>query len=543
MNVFNSMICIVAMGAALLFGSGCEKHDETASGHEHGAACSHGAGTATADGRAEEEHAAEPKTAGTAKTEPEASHEHGAACSHGGDTAAADGHAEADHAAEPQTAGTAKAESETGHEHGAACSHDTATADGHAEEDHAAEPKAAGTAKAEPEPGHQHGAACSQSETASPDTVNRASPAITVPENARKLIGLTCVTAVKRNIRGSVRFPGSFELMPGARRVYGTASPGVVEVCVLPFQRVRKGDTLFRVASPEWARQTGAKREAAAALALAKTEAEALRERLLKLKETGVRNAELEMTLKMKEAEAARSESVFQSVEGQLRSVLALCREESGFLVFEARDGGVVERVSTDSGAWLDAGSEVVSVAREDGIWFRANGAPAEMLRIRDGLPGYIEPLRGTADTAGHVEGVVSLGWIADATARVRPVYLTPKHLPPWATPGSAGILSMVTEQSASESLAVPLACVVPDGLRSVVFVRDVKNHNAFTKNEVVLGASDGDWVEVQGIAAGASVVLNGAYELKLTAPSASSAAPKKAGHFHADGQFYEDSH
>jgi len=46
MNVFNSMIGIVAMGAALLFGSGCEKHDKAASGHEHGAACSHGAGTA-----------------------------------------------------------------------------------------------------------------------------------------------------------------------------------------------------------------------------------------------------------------------------------------------------------------------------------------------------------------------------------------------------------------------------------------------------------------------------------------------------------------
>jgi hypothetical protein len=464
MNVLHSMSGMVALGAALLLGSGCDKHDEAASGHEHGADCSHGADPATADGHAEEDYVFQPKTAGTAKTEPESGHEHGAACSHGAEPAAPN-----------------------------------------------------------------------------PDT--RASPAINVPENARKLIGLTCVTAVKRNIRGSVRFPGSFELMPGARRVYSTPSPGVVEVCVLPFQRVRKGDILFRVASPEWARQSGAKREAVAALALAQTESDALRERLLKLKETGVRNAELEMTLKMKEAETARSESVVQSVDGQLRSVLALCREESGALVFEARDGGVVERVSTDSGAWLDAGSEVVSVAREDGIWFRAHGVPAEMLSVRDGLPGHVEPLRGTTDATEGVEGVVSLGWIADAAARVRPVYLTPKRLPSWATPGTAGILSVVVEQSAANSLAVPLACVVPDGLRSVVFVRDAKNPSTFTKNEVILGASDGDWVEVKGIVAGASVVLNGAYELKLTAPSASSAAPKKAGHFHADGQFYEDSH
>ncbi len=317
----------------------------------------------------------------------------------------------------------------------------------------------------------------------------------------------------------------------------------MAEVLVRPSQRVKKGDPLFRIASPEWSRQTGAKREAAAALALARTEAEAVRERLSRLKETGVRNAELEMALKMKEAEAARAESACQSVEGQLRSVLALCREEAGVLVFEARDGGVVERVSADSGAWLDTGFEVVSVAREDGVWFRADGVSAEMGRVRDGQAGFVEPLRGMPAVSGRIEGVVSLGWTADAAARVRPVFLTPSRTPSWAMPGNVGVLNVVVEQSAAGSVAIPRACVVPDGLRSVVFVRDEKDADAFIREEVVLGADDGEWVEVQGLAAGVSVVLDGAYELKLAAPSASASAPKKAGHFHADGQFYEDSH
>ncbi len=432
-------------------------------------------------------------------------------------------HAEGDH--DHPEHKPAAAESAGGHEHGAACSH-------------GAEAPKTEPAKAEAAPSHEHGAACTGgAETPMEGTT------FEIPENARRLLGLTYATAAARNVRGTVRFPGRFEVMPGARRVYSTVAPGVAEVLVRPSQRVKKGDPLFRIASPEWSRQTGAKREAAAAVALARTEAEAVRERLSRLKETGVRNAELEMALKMKEAEAARAESACQSVEGQLRSVLALCREEAGVLVFEARDGGVVERVSADSGAWLDTGFEVVSVAREDGVWFRADGVSAEMARVRDGQAGFVEPLRGMPAASERTEGVVSLGWIADAAARVRPVFLTPSRTPSWAMPGSVGVLNVVVEQSAAGSVAIPRACVVPDGLRSVVFVRDEKDADAFIRKEVVLGADDGEWVEVQRLAAGASVVLDGAYELKLAAPSASASAPKKAGHFHADGQFYEDSH
>ena len=276
-------------------------------------------------------------------------------------------HAEGDH--DHPEHKPAAAESAGGHEHGAACSH-------------GAEAPKTEPAKAEAAPSHEHGAACTGgAETPMEGTT------FEIPENARRLLGLTYATAAARNVRGTVRFPGRFEVMPGARRVYSTVAPGVAEVLVRPSQRVKKGDPLFRIASPEWSRQTGAKREAAAVLALARTEAEAVRERLSRLKETGVRNAELEMALKMKEAEAARAESACQSVEGQLRSVLALCREEAGVLVFEARDGGVVERVSADSGAWLDTGFEVVSVAREDGVWFRADGVSAEWRASATGRP------------------------------------------------------------------------------------------------------------------------------------------------------------
>jgi cobalt-zinc-cadmium efflux system membrane fusion protein len=104
-------------------------------------------------------------------------------------------------------------------------------------------------------------------------------------------------------------------------------------------------------------------------------------------------------------------------------------------------------------------------------------------------------------------------------------------------------VLSVVVEEAAAQAVALPLGCVVADGLRSVVFVQDVSNGNRFHRREVVLGASDGDWVEVKGVDSGAVVVLTGAYELKLATPSAAGSNKKAAGHFHADGVFHEAKH
>jgi hypothetical protein len=109
--------------------------------------------------------------------------------------------------------------------------------------------------------------------------------------------------------------------------------------------------------------------------------------------------------------------------------------------------------------------------------------------------------------------------------------------------PGRAGVLSVVVEEPSPEAVAVPLGCVVADGLRSVAFVRDASDMDRFHRREVILGVSDGDWVEVKGIDAGAVVVLTGAYELKLAAPSATGSNKKAAGHFHADGVFHEAKH
>jgi len=103
--------------------------------------------------------------------------------------------------------------------------------------------------------------------------------------------------------------------------------------------------------------------------------------------------------------------------------------------------------------------------------------------------------------------------------------------------------MNVVLSNSADSAVAVPTTAIVQDGLEQAVFVRDAHDTNTFTRVVVTTGASDGAYTEVHALQAGAEVVVNGVYELKLAAPSQGKAAKRAAGHFHADGKFHEGSH
>jgi multidrug efflux pump subunit AcrA (membrane-fusion protein) len=385
--------------------------------------------------------------------------------------------------------------------------------------------------------GHAHGEGGAHAEH------GEESDAIELPASAHKLLGMTFATAVRRPVAGTARFPGRFEWMPGAARVYGAALGGKVEVKVKASQRVKAGEVLFTVRSPEWVRQRGEGREAEASLALARAEASAIRSRLAQLREAGTRHAELEMALAVKEAEVVRAERTSESVEERRQAVLGLCREQGGELFFEAVEEGVVESLGAISGAWLEAGAEVVRTVRPEMVWFRADGLMVDLARVRDGMRGFVEPFQGGGLSVDvRAEGRVELGLSAEVGRRVRPLYLRPERVADWMVQGRAGVLSAVVEESVADAVAVPLGSVVTDGLQSVVFVRDAANKNLFHRREVVPGVGDGDWVEVKGVSAGDEVVLNGSYELKLATPSAAG-GNKAAGHFHADGNFHEAKH
>ena len=83
---------------------------------------------------------------------------------------------------------------------------------------------------------------------------------------------------------------------------------------------------------------------------------------------------------------------------------------------------------------------------------------------------------------------------------------------------------------------AIPVNCVIKDGLEHIFFVRDRDDPNKVIRKVTSLGVSDGRWIVIhKGAMTGSEIVQQGVYELKLTG----SGKAGGGGHFHADGTFH----
>jgi multidrug efflux pump subunit AcrA (membrane-fusion protein) len=130
------------------------------------------------------------------------------------------------------------------------------------------------------------------------------------------------------------------------------------------------------------------------------------------------------------------------------------------------------------------------------------------------------------------------VGLAADPEQRTVDLIATPLEVPPWARAGVTATLEVVTDR-AGESLAIPAAAVVQDGLEQVFFRRDPRDADKVIRTVADLGVSDGRWVVLNsGVKAGDEVVVEGVYELKL---ASAAGGPRGGGHFHADGTWHAD--
>lgn len=206
----------------------------------------------------------------------------------------------------------------------------------------------------------------------------------------------------------------------------------------------------------------------------------------------------------------------------------------------EAR--GVVDTIEITNGAWATQESAVLSIVQPDRLRFRASGLQSDLGVLRDGLRARIVPPTPTA--AGRavpltqtMSGTLSLGLSGDPIARTLDLFVVPEDLRAWARPGVSAHVEIVTDETASPVLAIPLAAVQRDGLSPVVFRRNPRNPNEVERMEADLGTDDGRWVALlSGVREGDEVVLDGAFQLML----ATSGTVQKGGHFHSDGTFHE---
>ena len=216
-----------------------------------------------------------------------------------------------------------------------------------------------------------------------------------------------------------------------------------------------------------------------------------------------------------------------------------------GRIEVRADEAGVVESLGLTNGSWADQKSAVLTIVQPDRLRFHALGLQSDLGLLRDGLPALIVPPTPTKsgsaiDIQDTMTGGLALGLSGDPNGRTVDLFVRPDALASWARPGVTAHLEIVTDQSESPSLAIPLAAVQRDGLSPVIFRRDPDNPNVAIRIEADLGVDDGRWVEVHsGLGPGDEVVLDGAFQLML----ATSGSMQRGGHFHADGTFHEGEH
>ena len=428
---------------------------------------------------------------------------------------------------------------------------------------------------------------------------------IAVPAPVRQNLGITFAPVQRRRVAATLRLPGAFELLPNGRRDLRPPFAGRVDVRVQPLQAVMPGDVLATLAAPEWRAlqrelgeleaemaATDANLEAMQPLlaacdrhrqslqrALTTTEqqvallertqqkvggqAQALAGARLLAAQTEAQVAEaaekhtqthtriLELEIQQRSLQQRRLLLLASMATHAGRSVDDLLVVTEGIpawqrlaaLELRAPAAGVVERIAATNGALLSAGDLVLTLVDPAQVRVRAQALQSDLRHLADGLPAWIEPI-GALDPRQHVRAELRLGAVGDPLQRTLELFAMPRPAtaaepwPAFVRGGVAVMLAVETQASGERELAIPSACVLPDGLQRVFFLRDPKDADKVRRIEADLGVDDGRFVVVKsGLADGDEVVLAGAYELVL----ASSSAPQRGGHFHADGTFHAD--
>jgi len=409
---------------------------------------------------------------------------------------------------------------------------------------------------------------------------------VDIPAAVRQNLGITFVKVESRNVAQTLRVPGTFELLPTARREYRTPLPGRIELLVAQYQQVQAGTPLYRVDSAVWQdlleqiAATQARVDSMTPLRSAHRvhersladKVELWQERLQQLAE--LRNAgggsaaqftEARATLNATQAELADVMEKDAELQAQQKQAEAELRSLNSRLELLSRSGacvhapgvnqntdpaagytvcavssGVVESLNVTPGGLAEDNALVVAVVQPEQIRFRARGLQSDLGILRPDLPVMITPPQGgSIPLQDTMSGVLQLGLTADPNERTIDLIAAPTSLRPWARAGVSAHLEIVLSggDTSGNELAIPLSSVVRDGATPIIFRRDPANPDKAIRLDADLGRSDGRWVVIaSGVKEGDEVVLGGNFQLML----ATSGGTSKGGHFHPDGTFHE---
>ncbi|WP_294419390.1 efflux RND transporter periplasmic adaptor subunit [uncultured Senegalimassilia sp.] len=177
--------------------------------------------------------------------------------------------------------------------------------------------------------------------------------AVEVAEAVQKAMGLKTVRPEKRRLASTVAFTGRYELSPDARRTVATPVAGRLALLVKPLARVKAGEALFTVTSPD--------------LAARARELAVLERRLDVYRKLGTKNAPLASERAVKKAER--------------EALVGDAEETNGVVTVRAASDGLVEAFPSEAGAWVETGASVVRLVAPEALRLRALVAASDAAR------------------------------------------------------------------------------------------------------------------------------------------------------------------
>lgn len=408
---------------------------------------------------------------------------------------------------------------ESAHEHGEGCTLD------HANEN-----------TAETESAHENGEGRTL-DYAHENTAEAHSPIlVTADARARQLLLMKIEEVPAASMALQHSLYGYLSVPSHALETYSLPCGGRIELKVKSAQQVKKGELLYTVVSPGLAEQRAEVQKVQAGLARCTEEMTTLRVRMEKLQAAGTANSELESQLRFKEAEQRQLRSELDVAQSRL-AILTMggeIVESSGLLRLEVRAhaDGVVRNVGISQGSWGEQGSPVITMSNTAAM-------EVEAALYANDLPQFTTVRATLLSGREHPElqGEWRLAEQVDQEKQTRALYFTPTSLPEGARPGQLCRLDLYADGGENGSISIPDSAIMKVGVDDVVFL-EVKE-GTFAMVKVQAGTSRRGMTPVQGLVPGQRLVVKGGYELRYLLP-ADGKQQKKAGHFHADGNFHE---
>ncbi len=343
--------------------------------------------------------------------------------------------------------------------------------------------------------------ACTETRGGSVDPPSDAAPtlgadgSVRLPKASLRYLRVETVRSADETFE--LRVPARAEFRDGAvSRVGAPAGGRIIAISVKSGDRVRAGQPLLTIASPDAA----AARNALAAARAALRDAQAGLTRQQRMMQEGVgierERLEAEFRLTSAQAEADRAEATAGLV-GDGRGAEINVRSPMS---------GTVIGLKTSVGAAVEPGGEpLIEVGDPDAIWIVADVNDRELALVREGSSADV--FLNASDTPLAAR-VVSIGSVVDNALRTAPVRLALTTPAAGLRPGTFGRARIKT---IAQGATLPAeAVLIRGGKDCIVYV--AKGDDAFERRSVVVGRPlDGRVQVLSGVAPGDRVVVSGA--------------------------------